>query len=67
MQLEQRPVQLLVLQVGELGQQEQQQLVRQQARQVLQQVLEPKRLRYLQSQQVRHRLQLSGQLQRQSL
>jgi hypothetical protein len=56
-----------VLQVGELGQQEQQQLVRQQARRVLQQVLEPKRLRYLQSQQVRRRLQLSGQLQRQSL
>jgi hypothetical protein len=51
--------QLLVLQVGELGQQELQR--------VLQQVLELKRLRYLQSQQVLRQLQLSGQRQQQSL
>jgi hypothetical protein len=56
--------QLLVLQVGELGQQELQQVLQQR---VLQQVLELKRLRYLQSQQVLRQLQLSGQRQQQSL
>jgi hypothetical protein len=63
--------QLLVLQVGELGQQELQQELQQRAlqqvRQELQQALELKRLRYLQSQQVLRQLQLSGQRQQQSL
>jgi hypothetical protein len=67
MQLEQRPVQLLVSQVGELEQRKQQQQVLQQEPQVLPQVLEQMRQRYLQSLQVRHRLQQSGQRQQQSL
>jgi hypothetical protein len=65
MQLEQRPVQLLVSQVGELEQREQE--LQQQVLQQEPQVLEQMRQRYLQSLQVRHRLQQSGQRQQQSL